>query len=159
MLYLLLYMRAVRGRVSASFANLARHLLSFHTPAHSSSPAGGRRGLHPPCGPLAARRIGPERGGAECRDRRRGGVLIGVLLFWNSYGVLHPGWKMGGAGRGMADERRHLPRRDGATGPRPARRRIRIEDLLGHEREVVLLVGAEEYVLRLTRNARLVLNK
>lgn len=41
----------------------------------------------------------------------------------------------------------------------PPRRRIRSEDLLCGQTEIVIVHGSEEYVLRLTRNGKLILNK
>ena len=51
--------------------------------------------------------------------------------------------------------------RDAGTGERsPSKpRRVRIEDLLGGGREVIIEHGNEEYRLRMTSNSKLILTK
>jgi hemin uptake protein HemP len=47
----------------------------------------------------------------------------------------------------------------GPPAPPLTRPRILLETLLGNSREIVIIHGREEYVLRLTRNGKLILTK
>lgn len=51
------------------------------------------------------------------------------------------------------------PRDQASGGQERSQRRITSGELLGGEREVIILHGADEYRLRLTSNAKLILTK
>lgn len=51
------------------------------------------------------------------------------------------------------------PDRHAGDGTPPGPRRITSKELLGNDKELVILHGADEYRLRLTSNAKLILTK
>ena len=65
---------------------------------------------------------------------------------------------MGADEQPESDRKGGLPRAGQVTLSMP-RPRIRLEDLLGGGEEVVIAHGAKEYLLRITKNGKLILTK